>query len=141
MNTSLDVKCNFCIIFYFNAVNVSCLPTSLTEFTMRNCEVVNMPARQSYFFEIDKRVPSLKKLDLSYNNWLTNHSIQSLCKCSELSEVNFRGCMRIGEVLAYTAVATRFGFRNVTKIDLRDTSIGDHELSCFGNLPKVRLQV
>ena len=96
-----------------------------------------MPPNQSYFFELHKRIPRLEKLDLSYSNWLTNHSIQSLCKCTELKEVNFRGCTRIGEVLAYTALATRYGFINVCKIDLRDTSIGDHELSCFGKLPKV----
>ena len=96
-----------------------------------------MPPSKSYFWELDKRMPRLEKLDLSYNNWLTNHSIQSLCKCQDLKEVSFRGCMRIGEVLAYTAIATRFGFRNVTKMDLRDTSIGDHELSCFAKLPKV----
>ena len=118
-------------------MNVSCLPTSLTTLSIANCEVVSMPPRQSYFFELHKRIPLLEKLDLSYNNWLTNHSIQSLCKCTELKEVNFRGCTRIGEVLAYTALATRYGFRNVCKIDLRDTSIGDHELSCFGKLPKV----
>ena len=114
-----------------------CLPTSPTSVSITNCEVVNMPPSKSYFWELDKRMPRLEKLDLSYNNWLTNHSIQSLCKCQDLKEVSFRGCMRIGEVLAYTAIATRFGFRNVTKMDLRDTSIGDHELSCFAKLPKV----
>ena len=113
------------------------MPGSLIVLSMTNCEVINMPSKQSYFFQLDKRVPRLKKLDLSYNNWLTNHSIQSLCKCEDLREVSFRGCVRIGETLAYTALATRFGFRNVCKIDLRDTSIGDHELSCFGKLPKV----
>ena len=113
------------------------MPTSLTVLSITNSEVVNMPAKQSYFFGLDERVPRLEKLDLSYSNWLTNHSIQSLCKCPQLKEVIFRGCSRIGEVLAYTALATRFGFRNVCKMDLRDTSIGDHELSCFGKLPKV----
>ena len=96
-----------------------------------------MPSNKSYFWELDKRMPSLKKLDLSYNNWLTNHSLYSLCKFKELKEISFRGCMRIGDTACYTMIATNFGFKAVQKLDLRDTSVGDHELSCFTKLPKV----
>ena len=88
---------------------------------------------------MDKRIPNLEKLDLSYNNWLTNHALYSLCKFKELKEISFRGCMRIGDTACYTMIATNFGFKNVAKLDLRDTSVGDHELSCFTKLPKVIL--
>ena len=37
----------------------------------------------------------------------------------------------------YTALATRFGFRNATFIDLRDTFVGDSEVTCFGRLPMI----
>ena len=124
--------------FFFYAVNVPCLPTSPTSLSIINCEVVNVPSNKSYFWELDKRMPSLEKLDLSYNNWLTNHSLYSLCKFKKLKEISFRGCMRIGDTACYTMIATNFGFKNVQKLDLRDTSVGDHELSCFTKLPKVK---
>ena len=124
---------------FFIAVNVPCLPTSPTSLSIVNCEVVNVPSNKSYFWEMDKRIPNLEKLDLSYNNWLTNHALYSLCKFKELKEISFRGCMRIGDTACYTMIATNFGFKNVAKLDLRDTSVGDHELSCFTKLPKVIL--
>ena len=123
----------------FIAVNVPCLPTSPTSLSIVNCEVVNVPSNKSYFWEMDKRIPNLETLDLSYNNWLTNHALYSLCKFKELKEISFRGCMRIGDTACYTMIATNFGFKNVAKLDLRDTSVGDHELSCFTKLPKVIL--
>ena len=44
----------------------------------------------------------------------------------------------MGECFVYTALATRFGFRRVTSMDLRDTSVGDSEVPCFGRLPEIR---
>ena len=54
----------------------------------------------------------------------------SVCKCTELRTLNLRGCSRIGELFAYSALATRFGFRNLEKLDARDTSAGNSEVSC-----------
>ena len=31
----------------------------------------------------------------------------------------------------------RFGFRSLEKLDLRDTSVGNSEVPCFGQLPKL----
>ena len=51
-------------------------------------------------------------LDLRESPWVTNHSLMAICKLEELREVDLRGCFRIGECFAYTALACRFGFRS-----------------------------
>lgn len=39
--------------------------------------------------------------------------------------------------MAYSALATRCGFRSLASIDLRDTNVGDSEVPCFGGLPNL----
>ena len=99
-------------------------------------------------------------LDLRDSPWVTNHSLMAICKIEELRELDLRGCFRMGECFAYTALACRFGFRyfpkkkiretvhsvepstpstrKVEKLDLRDTSVGDQEAACFSRLPELR---
>ena len=50
-------------------------------------------------------------LDLMDSPWVTNHSLMAICKIEELRELDLRGCFRMGECFAYTALACRFGFR------------------------------
>ena len=50
-------------------------------------------------------------LDLRDSPWVTNHSLMAICKIEELRELDLRGCFRMGECFAYTALACRFGFR------------------------------
>ena len=45
--------------------------------------------------------------------------------------------LNLTNTIVYTALATRFGFRNTTFIDLRDTFVGDSEVTCFGRLPMI----
>ena len=117
---------------------IESLPSTLTNLSIVHCNITNLNPKVSPLSQIDAKVPFLKRLDLSFNpTWLTNHSIQSACKLENLEEVSYRGCKRIGEGFAYTALATRFGFRKVKKIDLRDTSAGNAEVSCFSSLPSV----
>ncbi len=80
----------------------------------------------------------MQSLELSGCGWLSHHSIMALAKLPELIELDLRGCFRMGEVFAYTALATRCGFKRLERLDLRDTSINDMEWSCYGRLPKIR---
>lgn len=119
-------------------VTLKHFPTSLKRLCLVNCEVVHVPERESFFKDMHLSFPHLEELNLTNCGWVTNHSLLSLCKCEKLRVVNLRGCFKIGETFAYTALATRFGFRNVEIMDLRDTCIGNSEVSCFGRLPKMR---
>lgn len=116
---------------------ISMMPDTLTTLRITKCEFVNAPERESYFRGMHESMPKLALLDLSHCGWVTNHSVMAICKCIELREIIFKDCFKIGECFAYTALACRFGFQTVQKIDLRDTSIGDSEVSCFGRLPEV----
>lgn len=118
-------------------ITIGSFPKHIKKFGLVNCCVVNIPTKESYLFQMDKLLPHVENLDLSNSGWLSNHTLQAICKTDTLSEVNFRGCRRIGEVFVYTALATRFGFRHVKVMDLRDTSIGDTEVPCFGRLPEI----
>jgi len=119
-------------------ITVSTLPPTLETLRINSCEFVNTPTRESYFKTLNERVPQLKVLDLRDSPWVTNHSLMAICKIEELREVDLRGCFRMGECFAYTALACRFGFRKVEKLDLRDTTVGDQEAACFSRLPELR---
>ena len=86
---------------------------------------------------MESLLPSLEFLDLSNCRWLSHHSLQAISKCQNLENLILNGCRRIGECFVYTALATRFGFRKVVHLDLRNTNIGDSEVPCFGRLPNI----
>jgi hypothetical protein len=113
------------------------LPRSLKKLGITNCSLINVSPSESFLFKMHLHFPSLEVLDLTSSGWLSNHSLQAICKCETLQEVVLRGCRHLGECFVYTALATRFGFRHIKSVDLRDTSIGDSEVSCFGRLPEI----
>ena len=86
---------------------------------------------------MNSHFPHLEHLDLTNSGWLSNHSLQAICKCDSLRQLILKGCRKLGECFVYTALATRFGFKNVTLVDLRDTFVGDSEVPCFGRLPNI----
>ena len=77
-------------------------------------------------------------MDLSNCGWLSNHSLMSIAKLPELTELSLCGCFRMGDVFAYTALATKCGFKKLEDLDMRGTNIGDTEWSCFGRLPRIK---
>ena len=125
------------IFIFLSRITISHFPKCVKKLALRNCTIVNINPKRSYLFEIDKLFPCLQILDLENGNWLSNHSLQSISKSQSLREVNFQGCRQLGECFVYSALSTRFGFRNVKTIDLRDTHVGDSELPCFGRLPNI----
>jgi len=119
---------------YINAEKVAFqhFPRSLKKLSLEGCELFNLPADKSIFKHIDSHMPDLEELDLTRCGWVKNHCLMALCKLDKLRILKLRGCHRIGECFAYTALATRFGFNSVEVFDLRDTNIGDTEVQCFG---------
>lgn len=117
---------------------VTDLPRSLTTLRLRGCEVVNIGDKSSFFTNLHHTTPHLRILDLQGSGWLSNHSLMAICKCEELKELNLRKCFRIGECFVYSALACRFGFRQLEKIDLRDTGIGSSDVACFARIPLLK---
>ena len=104
---------------------------------MISCEVRNIPDKVSWFKDTNTSLPKLRVLDLRHNLWFGNHSIMAMCKIQELEELNLRGCVRMGECFAYTALATRFGFLELKRVDLRDTFTSNADVPCWGRLSKL----
>ena len=124
-------------LYHLSSIQVSQFPCTIKKLGIVDSNVINISPRESFLFRLDKKIPHLETLDLSNSNWLSNHSLQAICKCDSLREVVLKGCRKLGECFVYTALATRFGFKNVQSIDLRDTWIGDSEVPCFGRLPHI----
>ncbi|XP_076225038.1 uncharacterized protein LOC116424184 isoform X4 [Nomia melanderi] len=72
-----------------------------------------------------------KCLILSNCQWFTPHSLLVISKMPKLKELRLNSCHRLGECVAYTSLATRFGFKTLEILDLRDTALGDSEVGCF----------
>lgn len=113
-------------------------PKTLKHLSLDGCEIDNLPGDRSYFKNIHKHLPLLESLCLSGCGWVKNHCLMAICKLENLQVLNLRGCFRIGECFAYTALATRFGFNQVESFDLRETNITDTELACFGRKEKLK---
>lgn len=107
-------------------------PKSIKLLSLKGCEIDNLPGDKSYFKNIHKQLPLLEHLCLERCGWVKNHCLMAMCKLENLKVLNLRGCFKIGECFAYTALATRFGFNQVVRFDLRETCITDTELACFG---------
>lgn len=99
--------------------------------------MINISQKGSYLKQMVNILPILETLDLKNARWLSNHSLLAISNSQTLRSVNLSGCNRIGECMAYSALATRCGFRSLTWIDLRDTNVGDSEVPCFGSLPNL----
>lgn len=119
---------------YVNAEKITfqLFPKTITHLSLEGCEFHNLPGDRSFFKHIDTFMPHIEKLNLTRCGWVKNHCLMALCKLEHLRVLNLRGCHRVGECFAYTALATRFGFNKVEVFDLRDTDIGDTEVQCFG---------
>ena len=57
-------------------IKISLFPRSVRHLALVDCEVINVPTKESYFFNIHTLLPHIESLDLSNNPWLQNHSIQ-----------------------------------------------------------------
>jgi len=124
-----------------NKVSLDMFPPTLKHLAITRTEVINTPDNASYFKDIGTIMPQLISLDLSYSGWVPNHSLMAICKCPNLEELRLRGCFRMGECFAYTALACRFGFEKVTIFDLRDTEFSDMHTACFFGRPVVKMML
>lgn len=52
-------------------------------------------------------------------------------KLPNLKKLNLRGCVSLKECVPYGSIATRFGFRKLESLDIRDTPISDSDIQCF----------
>lgn len=73
----------------------------------------------------------LQELSLERCTWFETHDLIMFSKLPNLKKLNLRGCVSLKECVPYGSIATRFGFRKLESLDIRDTPISDSDIQCF----------
>ncbi|EZA58040.1 F-box/LRR-repeat protein [Ooceraea biroi] len=116
-----------------NKIQITDFPCTIEKLSLEGCKMDYMQSNKSYFFKMDLHMPNLTCLILSKCDWFTPHSLLVISKIPNLKELRLNSCHRLGECVAYASLATRFGFKTLEILDLRDTSLGDSEVGCFSS--------
>ncbi|XP_011137236.1 uncharacterized protein LOC105181875 isoform X1 [Harpegnathos saltator] len=121
--------------YYINGdkIQVTDFPPTIEKLSLEGCKMNYLQSTRSYFFKMDLHMPNLSCLILSNCQWFTPHSLLVISKIPKLKELRLNSCHRLGECLAYASLATRFGFKTLEILDLRDTALGDSEVGCFSS--------
>ncbi|XP_015183494.1 PREDICTED: uncharacterized protein LOC107070111 [Polistes dominula] len=121
-----------------NKIEITDFPRTLEKLSFEGCKMDHLQTNKSYFFKIDLHMANLTCLILSNCQWLLPHSLLVISKIAKLKELRMNSCHRLGECVAYSSLATRFGFKKLETLDLRDTALGDSEVSCFSGTKTLR---
>ncbi|GAB1864358.1 F-box lrr-repeat protein 12 [Camponotus japonicus] len=121
--------------YYINGdkIQITDFPCTIEKLSLEGCQVDYLQSNKSYFFKMDLHMPNLTCLILSNCQWFTPHSLLVISKIPKLKELRLNSCHRLGECVAYASLATRFGFKTLEILDLRDTALGDSEVGCFSS--------
>ncbi|XP_017792380.1 PREDICTED: uncharacterized protein LOC108574322 [Habropoda laboriosa] len=114
-----------------NKIQITDFPRTIEKLSLEGCKMGYLRSNKSYFFKMNFHMPNLTCLILSNCQWFTPHSLLVMSKLPKLKELRLNSCHRLGECVAYTSLATRFGFKTLEILDLRDTALGDSEVGCF----------
>jgi len=94
----------------------------------------NTTERVPYWKDLYMKLPNLEDLTLTNCSFVTAHSLMSISKFPKLERLILRGCRKIGECLAYVALSSRFGFKNLKVLDVTDTKVGSSEFTSFASI-------
>ncbi|KAG7202364.1 hypothetical protein KM043_018690 [Ampulex compressa] len=114
-------------------IQITDFPRTIEKFSLKGCEMGYLQSNRSYFYKMHHHMPNLTCLILSNCQWFTPHSLLVISKMPKLKELRLNSCHRLGECVAYASLATRFGFKTLEILDLRDTALGDSEVGCFSS--------
>ncbi|XP_017885998.1 uncharacterized protein LOC108628521 isoform X2 [Ceratina calcarata] len=114
-------------------IQITDFPQTIEKLSLEGCKMGYLRSNKSYFFKMNFHMPNLTCLILSNCQWFTPHSLLVISKMPKLKELRLNSCHRLGECVAYTSLATRFGFKTLEILDLRDTALGDSEVGCFSS--------
>uniref|UniRef100_A0AAG5DRC9 F-box domain-containing protein n=1 Tax=Anopheles atroparvus TaxID=41427 RepID=A0AAG5DRC9_ANOAO len=130
---------------YFDTHEISIVmfPYSLRSLVLRKCALsaqnqtgnnhylLPQPHPSSFLSNIYKHLARLEELTIEYCTWFDTHDFMVLSKLPNLRYLSLRGCANIKDSVPYASLATRFGFKKLEVLDLRDTPISDSDVSCF----------
>lgn len=129
-------------------VTILSFPTMLRQFNVNRCEIICSEKRTnrrdiSFFSGINSHLKDLERLYVENCNWFDTHDLIAFSKLPTLKELSLRGCNSFKECVPYGSIATRFGFRTLEVLDVRNTPVTDSDIQCFNmtkSLKELRLQ-
>ncbi|XP_058832426.1 uncharacterized protein LOC131690563 [Topomyia yanbarensis] len=117
-----------------NNMAIISFPPSIQTLVFRKCEADRSMAseiRMGFLSKIDRTLQKLEELTIEYCSWFDTHDFMALSKVPHLRYLSLKGCANMKDSVPYASIATRFGFKKLEILDLRDTPISDSDVSCF----------
>uniref|UniRef100_A0A182N8D4 F-box domain-containing protein n=1 Tax=Anopheles dirus TaxID=7168 RepID=A0A182N8D4_9DIPT len=130
-----------------NEIGINMFPHTLRALTLKKCalSVYNIhtplmlqPHTRSILSNIYKHLVRLEELTIEYCAWFDTHDLLVLSKLPNLRYLSLKGCVNIKDSVPYASLATRFGFKKLEVLDLRDTPISDSDISCFNTVQSLK---
>lgn len=86
---------------------------------------------QNFFKKIDTHMKELNELSLQNNYWFETHDLVLFSKLPQLRVLNLNGCVSMTHCVPYASIASRYGFKKLESLDLRNTPVSDSDIQCF----------
>lgn len=119
------------VILLFPQFSITEFPNTIKKLVFCACEVNFASPARAFFNRIDIHMKDLQELSLEQCTWFETHDLIMFSKLPNLKKLNLRGCASLKECVPYGSIATRFGFRKLESLDIRDTPISDSDIQCF----------
>ncbi|KAJ6637942.1 hypothetical protein Bhyg_10673, partial [Pseudolycoriella hygida] len=115
----------------FEKFTITEFPNTIKKLVFCACEVNHAFPARAFFNRIDSHMKHLQELSLERCTWFETHDLIMFSKLPNLKKLNLRGCDSLKECVPYGSIATRFGFRKLESLDIRNTPISDSDIQCF----------
>lgn len=119
-------------------VTITNFPKTLKSLVFNNCGMYYVKFPKTFFAKMEQHLPQLEELSLENCNWFETHDLIGFSKLAELKILNLKGCKSMKECVPYGSIATRFGFKKLQKLDIRDTPVSDSDIQCFNTTVSLR---
>lgn len=86
---------------------------------------------QMFFHRIDTHMARLEELCLEDSYWFETHDLVLFSKMPELRVLNLNGSSSMTHCVPYASIASRYGFKKLEVLDLRNTPVSDSDIQCF----------
>lgn len=86
---------------------------------------------QMFFHRIDTHMARLEVLCLEESYWFETHDLVLFSKMPELRVLNLNGSNSMTHCVPYASIASRYGFKKLEVLDLRNTPVSDSDIQCF----------
>lgn len=115
----------------FEAVKIQDFPKDIKRLVFRDVYVRWPDNAPTVFQKMDKCLLCLEELRVESCTWFHPYDIMLFSKCPSLKLLSLRGCQNLLDFVPYGSMASRFGFKKLEHLDVRDTPITDSDLQCF----------